>query len=113
MSNQTEYINGVFANEVTFRDGGSIIKLSIPADKLADLFAQLEYNIDDGWIRLKLSKMRENRVNASGKVIATHSLSVDTWKPNASGQRQATPRPQSSPSAPPANQPENSNDVPF
>lgn len=100
MNEKPTYINGVFANEVKFNDGGSIIKLSIPEDKLGELFRQLEGNITDGWIRLKLSKMRENRVGASGKVIATHSLSVDTWKPNSDGQRQSTPRPQNKPSAP-------------
>jgi len=82
MSEQTTYINGVFANEFKFNDGGTILKLSIPADKIDGLCEQLRQNVDNGWVKLKIQRMRSPKVSdKTGKTIATHSISVDNWKP--------------------------------
>ncbi len=70
MSDKPIYINGVFANEIEFKDGGSLIKLSIPADKIDELAKQLHENESEGWVRLKLSRMREAKVSPkTGKTM--------------------------------------------
>jgi len=86
-----QYINGAFITEKTFNDGGSILKLSIPADKIDALAEQLRLASTDGWTRLVISKLREPKLNANGKITATHSLSVDDWKPT----NQPKPQPMS------------------
>ena len=82
MSTQKTYINSVFINEKTFNDGGSILKVSIPADKIDAFAAQLKAAADEGWVSLVISRTR-NPVTSktTGRVISTHSLAVDTWKP--------------------------------
>lgn len=87
---QKTYINGVFITEKTFADGGSILKLSIPSDKVEALAEQLLHHAKDGWTRLVIQRLREPKVNPNGKTTATHSLSVDDWQPNQS--RQASPQ---------------------
>ena len=90
---QKRYINGVFLVEKTFNDGGSILKLSVPANKIDALAEQLHANATNGWTRLVIQKLREPKVNQGGKVTATHSLSVDDWQP---GQPKAeSPKPMS------------------
>ena len=88
---QKTYINGVFITEKTFADGGSILKLSVPSDKIDALAEQLLANSKDGWTRLVIQRLREPKVNANGKTTATHSLSVDDWQPNQP-RSQATPQ---------------------
>ena len=79
---EKKYINGVFIVKKTLNDGGSILKLSIPADKIDALANQLREAATDGWARLVITKLREPNVSkTSGKVTSTHSLSVDTWQP--------------------------------
>ena len=77
------FINGIFINEFEFRNGGSILKVNIPEDKVDALAEQLKFNSRDGWVRLVISKMRAPLISKkTGKVISTHSLSVDDWQPN-------------------------------
>ena len=89
MSNQNEqkiYINDVFLNEVVFSDGGSIIKVSISADKIESFANQLKANASNGYVNLKIAKNRQPVISKkNGRIIATHSLSVDNWKPKQSG----------------------------
>jgi hypothetical protein len=101
------FINGVFINEHVFQDGGSILKVNIPADKVDALAEQLKRNAADGWVRLVIGKNRQPTISAkTGKAISTHSLSVDTWKPK---QQQDVPHRVSAP-APAPNQ---ADDIPF
>ena len=90
---QKTYINGVFITEKTFAGGGSILKLSIPSDKVDALAEQVLHHAKDGWTRLQIQKLREPKVNSNGKTTATHSLSVDDWTPGQP--KQSAPRPAS------------------
>lgn len=82
MAEPKQYINGVFITEKTFQDGGSILKMSIPADKIDALAEQLKLAATDGWTRLVITRLREPKLSkTSGKVTSTHSLSVDQWQP--------------------------------
>ena len=92
MSEPKTFINGVFIREVTFNDGGSVLNVRIPADKVDAICAQLKAVADDGWVKLRISKNRQPTLNRAGKEIATHSLSVDTWKPTQGGSNQTPPR---------------------
>ena len=100
------FINGVFINEREFSNGGSILKISIPEDKIDALAAQLKFNATGGWSRLVIQKNRNPTVSkTTGKVVSTHSLSVDDWKPDQTRRDQPQP-------APAKEQPQ-SDDVPF
>ena len=80
--NSKTFINGVFINEKTYSDGGSKLKLSIPADKIDFVAEQLKFNERDGWCRLEITRNRNPKISEkTGKPISTHSLSVDTWQP--------------------------------
>lgn len=87
--NSKTFINGVFINEQTFSDGGSKLKLSIPADKIDFVAEQLKFNERDGWCRLEITRNRNPKISEkTGKPISTHSLSVDTWMPGQPKQQQ-------------------------
>ena len=109
MATNKTYIHGVFITEKTFNDGGSILKVNIPQDKIAALAKQLDAAAVGGWTRLVISKLREPKVNANGNTIATHSLAVDDWQPNRPTQQPAAPRRE--PAELPTSQ--KSDDVPF
>lgn len=87
------YINGCFINEHVFQDGGSILKLSVPADKVSEFLAALQSNATPRGINLQITKRRTPSVSQkTGKVYATHSLSVDTWgADNAAGKSNDAP----------------------
>ena len=85
MADQKTFINGIFCREVTFQDGGSVINVRIPLDKVDSICAQLKAVADEGWVKLRISKNRQPTLNREGKTIATHSVSVDTWKPTQGG----------------------------
>lgn len=87
------YINGPLINEHVFNDGGSILKFSIAADKVDEFAAQLKSAAQDGWVRLVVQKSRSPQLSKkTGKVIATHNMSVDTWKPGLQGAGPAIPQ---------------------
>lgn len=89
-----QYINGIFIREHKFDGGGTILKLSIPADKIDMLASQLKAAASDGWTKLVVTRRREPSVNAaSGKVVATHNIAVDDWKPSGGGQPAPAPKP--------------------
>lgn len=106
----TIYINGVFIREHTFKDGGAILKVNIPVDAIDKLAEQLLANADGDWTRLKIQRLREPKLSKAGKELATHSLSVDDWKPDASRQSAMVNRtpPQAKPLTP-----EEIDSVPF
>lgn len=81
MNNPKQYINGIFVREHKWNEVDTSMKISIPEDKLTDLFKQLKLCAKNGWISLIASKLRENKVNTAGKVIATHYVAVDDWQP--------------------------------
>ena len=48
---------------------------------VADMVEFLKKHADNGVVRLTIGPRREPKVNAAGKVTATHSAWLDTWKP--------------------------------
>jgi len=77
------YINGCFINEYTFQDGGSILKLSVPRDSVDKFCADLKANATERGLTLQITKRKNPAVSQkSGKVYATHTLSVDTYVSN-------------------------------
>jgi len=92
--NSKTFINGVFINEQTFPDGGSKLKLSIPADKIDYVAEQLKFNERNGYCRLEITRNRNPKISEkTGKPISTHSLSVDTWEPGQAKAQPAAPSP--------------------
>jgi hypothetical protein len=75
------YGNG---KETEFNDGGKLLKLSFSKDDLLDMLQNLN---DRGYINLNVNRRRE-----PSQYGHTHSIMLDTWKPNTQGQ---APRPQS------------------
>ncbi len=100
------YVPKCNAKEFKFRDGGSIIKISMQASTFAE-WAKQNQN-DAGYINLVVSARRE-----TGKFGETHSVTLDTWKPDPNRQRSANP-PANSP-APTSTDgpPPEEDDVPF
>jgi hypothetical protein len=92
--NSKTFINGVFINEQTFPDGGSKLKLSIPADKIDYVAEQLKFNERNGYCRLEITRNRNPKISEkTGKPISTHSLSVDTWEPGQAKTQPTAPSP--------------------
>jgi hypothetical protein len=82
MSQPKQYLNGCFINSHKFNDGGEILKLWIPAGNLEGFCAQLKAVDGPRGTRLCISALRSPNVSkTSGKVIATHSIYVDTYEP--------------------------------
>ena len=67
------------AKEKTFDGGGSVISVSLTMDGLSDHFKNYVFTTNGGKkiIKLKISKRRE--VGAYGE---THTVEIDTWKPD-------------------------------
>lgn len=60
--------------EITFNDGGSIIKLKFSPDDVK----KFNENVDEGgWITLNVQQRK-----SPSKTGMTHYLTVDNWKPN-------------------------------
>ena len=81
---QKIYINGVSAKQITFKSGKTIIKLNINVDRMIE---QLErHRNEKGYVNLGISERRE-----PGKYGETHTVWLDTWRPNQQGQQAAQP----------------------
>jgi len=67
------------AKEKTFNDGGSILEVSLTLDGMSDLFKLYGFTTNGGKkiIKLKIGRRRE-----AGKYGETHTVEVDTWKPD-------------------------------
>jgi len=106
-----QFINGVFIKEHKFPDGGRVLNVRIPVDKVDAICAQLKSVADDGWVKLVIGANRQPTISkTSGKVISTHSMSVDEWKPGNQPQASASPPQRQQPEPEPER---NSDDVPF
>jgi len=72
------------AKEITFQDGGTMLKVSFNRE-------DCQYMVDNvnakGYINLKVSTRREPTD------YATHSIAVDTWKPQQQGASQQAAEP--------------------
>lgn len=92
--------------ERTFDNGGSVVTVTVDIAKLLLAFKDYGFSTESGkqYIKLKVGARRE--VDQYGN---THSVEVDTWKPNGQGSAQTAPRPQA-PKSPPA--PAMAEDVP-
>jgi len=68
--------------ERTFDGGGSIVTISVDVDKLIDACKDYGYTPDSGkrYIKLKVNQRRETDQYGN-----THSVEVDTWKPDGAG----------------------------
>lgn len=88
--------------QVSFSNGGSIMKLSLNADQVKQLAD------DKGWVRINIQERRE--VDQYGN---THYATLDDWKPSEGykgGQKNATAQPKA---ATTNNAPASSGDLPF
>jgi len=74
--------------EKTFQNGGSVISISLEIDELERIYEAYGFKTKSGkrYVRLTVGKRRE-----VGKYGETHTLEVDTWKPdqNAQGSQQS------------------------
>lgn len=78
--------------ERQFDGGGSSINVTLEIDSIEEIFRQYGFLSKSGkrCVRLKLNSRRE-----VGKYRETHSLEVDTWKPDpAQGQPRETRPPE-------------------
>ena len=91
------------AKEKTFQDGGSIIEVNLTLDGMNDLFKQYGFTTDKGKkiIKLKIGKRRE-----VGQYGETHTVEINTWKPDPQGDK---PAPQTNSTPKPAIE----DDIPF
>lgn len=65
--------------EHTFHDGGSIITVDLTLDGLKDLFQKYGYTDRSGKKHIKLKVQQRRQI---GKYGETHSVSIDTFKPD-------------------------------
>jgi hypothetical protein len=89
MSEQKTYFGN--GKEHVFNDGGSVIRLSFSAQDLQEMQRNLN---ERGWINLNVNKRR-----TPSQYGDTHSISLDTWKPQPQPQpqqyqQQPVPQPQ-------------------
>ena len=72
------------AKEKTFSDGGSILNVSLNLDDIENAFGEYGFTTQAGKriIKVKIGKRR-----SEGAYGETHTVEVDTWKPN---QQQST-----------------------
>ena len=110
MKQEKIYVPRTTAKEIKFQNGGSMIKLGFHADSLIE-FIKANTN-EKGYINITVSARRE-----VGQHGDTHSVALDTWKPD-----QSRGAPQQRPAQPTANPPrpkpqsdstEPEDDVPF
>ena len=74
------YLDGAYATEKTFPDGGSLMKLKLKADRLR---AFVDAHTDDkGYLRLVVSKRRQPSDKGE-----THTVYLDDWTPDPSKRR--------------------------
>ena len=101
MAETKTYVPKSSAKEVTFQDGGSLIRLSFKAAELVEFINQ--HANAKGYINLTVAKRRE-----VGQYGDTHSVCLDTWQPKqTAGQSPAQPQRQ------PDELPSGNSSVPF
>ena len=76
MNDKREYINGLWIKEITFSEGGSLLKVSLLPDKTLPQLKKLKPN-EDGFIKLVIAKSK-NPVPSS-----THYCYVDDYVPSS------------------------------
>lgn len=84
MAEQKTYVPKSSAKEITFNDGGSMMKVSFHASTLAE-FVKNHAN-EKGYINLCVTKRRE-----PGKFGDTHCVWLDTWKPKQQAPQREQP----------------------
>lgn len=89
---QKTYVGGA---KVIKTQHGQLLKISFNRDDLKTLEAALN---DKGWVNLNCSARKE--ISQYGQ---THSISIDTWQPNAQGGSQQQAAQQQSQQPAPAN----------
>ena len=109
MSQPKIFIKGMVAKRVEFDGGGQLMTLSIKRENIVDLCRQLELHASSGYVNLKLTRKAEDFFSPSGKLIATHDIEVDQWRPD---QKPAIGKPVARETESPQPQQETS-DVPF
>jgi hypothetical protein len=96
MAEQEKKIYVGSGKEITFSSGGTMLKVSLSRENLDVLYNNLS---DKGYVAICVAKRREN-----DKFGNTHSVTLDTWKPDpnykagdkapASSNQQQQPAPQ-------------------
>lgn len=74
MNNEKTYIQGVSVKEIQLKSGG-ILKMGINKEKFLEHIKSIPAN-EKGYINLGISQRKE-----VGKYGDTHSVWLDTWKP--------------------------------
>lgn len=102
MNEPKTYINSITAKEVKFQStGNSVLKLSFKVEALIEFLNQ--HKNEKGYVNVGVSRRKE-----VGKYGETHTVWLDTWKPDPNRQRQPQPE------APKEEQPDKpADDVPF
>ena len=72
----------------TFPDGGSVLNVMIDVDALAHNFKQCGFTTEQGKRKMRI-KIHENW--EPDRYGNTHSVTVDTWKPEAPKQAERKP----------------------
>jgi hypothetical protein len=68
--------------EKTFDDGGSVISVHLKLDGMAEYFKEYGYTSASGEKRIKLNIGTRRNIGDYGE---THSVVLDTWKPDGAG----------------------------
>jgi hypothetical protein len=79
---QKIYVPKANAKEVTFKSGKTVMKLSFHALELAEFVKQ--HQNEKGYVNFGVSKRKE-----VGKWGETHTIWLDTWKPDGQQQRKS------------------------
>ena len=82
MANEKKtYVPMSSAKQITFKDGGSLLRLGFKADELI-AFVQMHQN-ERGWINFTVTERRQ-----PGERGDTHSVALDTYQPKSGGKAQ-------------------------
>lgn len=68
--------------EKTFDDGGSVISVHLSLEKIGEYFKDYGYTSASGEKRIKLNIGSRREIGTYGE---THTVVLDTWKPDSAG----------------------------
>ena len=76
--------------EKNFNNGGSIINVTVDLDTLIREFDNYGFTTEQGKRKVKLIVGQRREIDQYGN---SHHITIDTWKPDGSGNTTATPEP--------------------
>ena len=84
MAETKTYVPKCSAKEITFQDGGSLLKLSFNAASLLEFVRN--HSNEKGYLNLLVSARK-----TPGQYGDTHSVYLDTWKPKTDAPKGGVP----------------------